>query len=77
MILNCPICESPVELDDDTRISERLTCPTCSAQLALHMHKQEKFLTCPTCKEPIFDPQNCEDCDRRKEKKRLLKEGRL
>lgn len=77
MILSCPICESPIELDDSTKLGDRLTCPACSAQLALYKHKKNLFLTCPTCKEEVFDPANCEDCDRRKEKKKLLDEGRL
>jgi hypothetical protein len=29
------------------------------------------------CKESIFDPSNCEKCERRQEKRELIKEGRL
>jgi hypothetical protein len=73
----CPICDTKLEIADTVRIGERITCTNCYAQLALRKHKRRKILTCPTCKEEIFDPQNCEECDTRREKKRLLEEGRL
>jgi hypothetical protein len=73
----CPICDSEIELADDTRPGERLTCPNCYTQLALRKHRGKLILTCPTCKEEVFDPQNCEECDRRMDKKKLLDEGRL
>ena len=73
----CPICEGPIELDEKTQVDQRLTCPNCFAQLALRKHKHRLVLTCPTCKEEVFDPQNCEECSRRAEKKKLLDEGRL
>lgn len=77
MILKCPICDYEIDLSDDIKPGDRITCPNCFAQLAFHHHRKKTFLACPTCKEEIFDPANCEDCDRRTEKKKLLNEGRL
>lgn len=76
-IFKCPICENVIELEEKTPIGQRVTCPNCFAQLALRKHKRKMILTCPTCKEEIFDPQNCEECDHRAEKRKLLDEGRL
>lgn len=76
-VYKCPICDNSFEIADSTKIGERLSCPNCSAQLALRKFRGKKVLTCPTCKEEIFDPQNCEECETKREKKRLLEEGRL
>lgn len=73
----CPVCDSDVEVSDQAKVGERITCPSCFAQLALHKHKKETLLACAVCKDPVFDPGNCEDCERRREKRRLLDEGRL
>ncbi|MFH1683747.1 MAG: hypothetical protein ABIA67_02560 [Candidatus Margulisiibacteriota bacterium] len=74
---NCPVCEGPIEIPDSAKIGDRLTCPNCFAQLALYKHKKEQIIGCAICKEAVFNPENCEDCTRREEKKRLLEEGRL
>jgi hypothetical protein len=73
----CPVCENPIELTEGAKEGKRVTCPNCFAQLAWHKHKGKFFLACPTCKEAAFDPMNCEECDRRIEKRKLLEEGRL
>ena len=73
----CPICESEIEISDDAKIGDRYTCPSCFAQLALYKHRHKMVIGCAICKEENFNPENCEDCSRREEKKRLLEEGRL
>jgi C4-type Zn-finger protein len=75
--LNCPICESAIELTEKTKQKERVTCPNCFAQLAFYLHGGKPILGCAICKEPIFDPGNCGDCERRRERQKLLEEGRL
>jgi DNA-directed RNA polymerase subunit RPC12/RpoP len=76
-VYKCPICETENDISDQTGIGERITCPGCFAQLALHKYKGKRVLACAICKEPVFDPANCDDCERRREKKSLLEEGRL
>lgn len=73
----CPVCENEVEVPEGVKPSERITCPHCFAQLALHKHHGELVFACAICKEPVFDPDQCADCERRREKKKLLEEGRL
>jgi hypothetical protein len=76
-IYKCPVCESDIEVPDNERKGTRITCHICFAQLALHEHKKKRFLACAVCKEPVFDPANCGECERRRDKKRILKEGQL
>jgi hypothetical protein len=76
-VYKCPVCETGIDIPDNVKVQERFTCPTCFAQLALHKHKRKKVLACAICQEPVFDPANCADCERRREKKTLLEEGRL
>ena len=73
----CPICENKIELSDKAKAKDRVTCPTCFAQLALHHVHGKLILGCALCKEPEFDPANCGDCETRHEKKRILTEGAL
>jgi len=75
--LNCPICEHPIEIADTGKAGKRVTCQNCFAQLALFKHDGQYLLGCAVCKEPVFDPGNCGDCERRRERKTLLEEGRL
>ena len=75
--LMCPICEGEIELSDAAKEKQRVTCPHCFAQLGLFKHEGRHVLACAICKEPVFDPGNCGDCERRREKKALLEEGRL
>lgn len=75
--LNCPICETEIDLPDKAKAGARITCPACYAQLGVHKHKGRPMLGCAFCKEEVFDPARCEDCERRHEKKKLLEEGRL
>lgn len=75
-IFKCPICESPIDVTNK-KDGERLTCHVCFAQLALHRHKGKHYLACAMCKNAIFNPDNCENCESRLEKQRLLDEGRL
>ncbi|NQT29525.1 MAG: hypothetical protein HQ596_03025 [Candidatus Saganbacteria bacterium] len=75
--LNCPVCETKIELPDLTEAGHRLNCLNCFAELAFYKWKGKNVLGCALCKEPVFEPQNCENCERRLEKKRLLEEGRL
>ncbi|MBN3033678.1 MAG: hypothetical protein JW873_06250 [Candidatus Saganbacteria bacterium] len=77
MKLTCPICEFNFEVPDSTKPKARITCPNCFAQLALHDHKGKKVLACAICKNPIFDPAECGDCERRREKRTILEEGKL
>ncbi|MBN2058119.1 MAG: hypothetical protein JW782_04940 [Candidatus Saganbacteria bacterium] len=72
---NCPICDTPIEIS--SRVGQRLTCPNCSAQLALRKYHGQVVLACAVCREIEFDPSNCEECGHRQEKRRLLEEGRL
>ncbi|MFC1568183.1 hypothetical protein ACFL37_00610 [Candidatus Margulisiibacteriota bacterium] len=73
----CPVCETEIDIPEPAKVQERVTCPACFAQLALHKHKGTKVLACAICQEPMFDPANCADCERRQEKKSLLEDGRL
>jgi len=75
--LKCPICETKIELSGDEKPGKRVTCANCFAQLALFKHKGKFMLGCAICKNPLFDPGNCEDCERRREKKRILEAGEL
>ncbi|MBU0672612.1 MAG: hypothetical protein KJ732_06265 [Candidatus Margulisbacteria bacterium] len=76
-IFECPVCESKIDVPEQTKLKERLTCPSCFSQLSLQNYKGKNILTCAVCKEPVFDPVNCEDCDRLRDKQKLLDEGRL
>jgi len=75
--LNCPVCENEIEIPKEAKEGKRLTCQNCFAQLALYKYKGEKLLACAFCKEPLFDPEQCEGCERRREKKKIIEEGRL
>ncbi|MDD4179491.1 MAG: hypothetical protein PHH14_05530 [Candidatus Margulisbacteria bacterium] len=76
--LSCPICEAEIELFDNVKDKQRMTCPNCFAQLGLFKHAGSYVLACAICKEPIFDPSNCADCERRHEKKKkIIEEGQL
>jgi C4-type Zn-finger protein len=76
--VQCPICEFKFEIPKVSKIGERVTCPNCFAQLGLHKQKDEYVLGCAFCKELVFDAQNCEECERRHEKrKQIIEEGRL
>ena len=77
MILKCPVCEYKIELPDMIRAGKRVTCPNCFAQMAVFKHKGNYVLGCALCKEPVFDPTNCEECERRREKKKILEVGEL
>jgi len=73
----CPVCENFIEVSDQAKAGERITCPNCFAQLVVHHKKGKIVLGCAICKEPVFDPANCDECERRRERKALLEEGRL
>lgn len=75
--LNCPVCENEIEISEGAKEGKRLTCQNCFAQLALYKYKGKKLLACAFCKEPLFDPEQCEGCERRREKKKIIEEGRL
>ena len=74
---SCPVCEFEIELSDKTGEKVRVTCPGCSAQLGLFKQGDKFILGCALCKEPVFDPSNCEECERRREKHKLIEEGRI
>jgi len=59
------------------RAGDRLTCPGCFAQLGLFLRKGKFEVGCAMCKEPVFDPDACEECERRHEKKKLIEDGQL
>lgn len=73
----CNVCETEIEIPDNPKHGQRITCPNCFAQMAIYLIKGKHVIGCAICKESIFDPENCENCERRREKKRLLEEGRL
>ncbi|MFH1386426.1 MAG: hypothetical protein ABIH50_02015 [bacterium] len=79
--LNCPICEYMIEIvntvEKKKKQKERITCPNCFAQLGLFQHEGKYVLACALCQELVFDPGNCGDCERRREKKRIIEEGKL
>ena len=72
---SCPICENRIELPEDVRPGYRFSCERCFAQLAVHKHRKKMFLGCPFCKEEVYDPGNCDLCERRHEKVKLYKDG--
>ncbi len=74
---HCPICEAKIEVSDSAKAGDRITCMNCYTQLALYKIKKKHIIGCVSCKETVFNPQNCIDCGRRREKKKLLEEGRL
>jgi hypothetical protein len=77
MKLKCHVCEGEVEVQDNSKPGTRVTCPQCFAQLGLYRVKGKFVLGCAICKEPVFDPNACARCERNREKKTLLEEGRL
>jgi hypothetical protein len=77
MILPCNVCEFKIELSDKAKIGERVTCPNCFAQLGLYKYKGKFVLGCAICKEAVFDPNVCAVCERNRERKALLEEGKL
>jgi primosomal protein N' len=77
MELKCPVCEFKIELPAKGQAGERITCTNCFAQMALYNHKGKLILGCALCKEPMFDPANCEECERRRERKKIIDGGEL
>jgi len=77
MMLQCNICEWKIDIPEKAKPGDRITCPNCFAQLGLYKVRGQFVLGCAMCKEPAFDPANCEDCERRREKRSLLEEGKL
>ncbi len=75
--MTCPICENPIELPESAKAKDRITCPNCFAQLALHDVHGKLVIGCALCKEPQFDPENCGNCETRREKQTIIKEGKL
>ncbi len=76
--MKCPICEANIEIADKPKEGSRVTCANCYAQLGLHKHKGEWVLGCAFCKEPVFDPESCEECERRHERRaELIEEGKF
>jgi len=72
---DCPICESPIDIPEAVKIGFRVTCPNCFAQLAIFKSKEDYVLGCALCKNPIFEPGNCGDCERRRENKKIYEAG--
>jgi hypothetical protein len=77
MKLKCNVCESDIDIPENAKPGTRITCPTCFAQLGLHKFEGKLYLGCALCKDVVFDPKACGECERRREKKSILKEGRL
>lgn len=77
MILPCNICEYKIDVPDNTKPGARITCPNCFAQLGLYKYKGQFVLGCAICKEPVFDPNVCAMCERNRERKTILEEGKL
>lgn len=77
MILKCNICEGDIDVPDDTKPGTRITCPHCFSQLGLYKVKSKFVVGCALCKEPVFDPTACGECERRREKKSIIEEGKL
>jgi len=77
MKLQCNICETKIEIPANAKHGDRITCPNCFAQLGLYRVKGKLYIGCAICKESVFDPAGCEACERRREKKLIIEEGRL
>jgi primosomal protein N' len=75
--ISCPVCENPIEIGKALKEGTRFTCPRCYVQLALYRRGGKWILGCAVCKEENFDPENCEDCERRRERKRNFEQGIL
>ncbi len=75
--LKCPICDNVIDIPPEKKEKERITCPNCFAQLALYKHEGKLVFGCAYCKEQVFDPDRCDECERRHDKKKLLEEGLL
>lgn len=75
--MTCPICENKIELPAGAKLGHRVTCPYCFAQLALYKNNNHNVLACAMCKNPTFDPAECGECERRREKKSIIEEGKL
>ena len=77
MNLLCNICEYKIDIPDGTKSGVRITCPNCFAQLGLYKVRGKFVLGCAICKESVFDPDGCAKCERNRERKALLEEGKL
>lgn len=77
MRLACPVCENEVDIPKNIKVKQRITCPSCFAQLALTKFEGKPTLACALCQEPVFEPDNCEECERRHEGKTIIKEGKF
>ena len=77
MKLKCPICEAEIEIPEKTKEKGRITCANCFSQFLLFKQKGKFLLGCAPCPELVFDPMVCEDCERRRERKKLYEEGEL
>lgn len=77
MILPCNICEFKIDVPEGSKPGARITCPNCYAQLGLYKYKGKLVLGCAMCKESTFNPDRCENCERRREKQAILEEGKL
>jgi hypothetical protein len=75
--INCPICETKIDLPKGKIEGKRITCQNCFAQLVLFKNKDQVMAGCAFCKEPVFTPEQCEACERRREKKKIIEEGVL
>jgi hypothetical protein len=77
MKLPCNVCETKLDIPEGSKPGMRLTCTNCFAQLGLYKVKGQFFLGCAMCKEAVFDPNACARCERNREKKAILEEGKL
>ena len=77
MNLPCNICEYKIDVPDGTKPGARFTCPNCFAQLGLYKVRGQFVLGCAICKEAVFDPNACAMCERNRERKAILEEGKL
>jgi hypothetical protein len=77
MQLKCHICEEDIDLPANPTSGSRITCPRCFAQLGAYNVKGKWVLGCAMCKVTTFDPMNCGECERKREKQLLLEEGKL
>lgn len=77
MKLTCNICEGKIDVPENTKSGTRITCPHCFAQLGIYKVKGELVVGCALCKEAVFDPTSCGECERRREKRTIIEEGKL
>jgi len=61
--VKCSVCDTGLELKDDTKVGDRFTCTNCFAQLVLRIDQGQKVARCALClkgNEALECDENCE-----------------